>query len=144
MTIRRILAVLVPAALLAGCSRIEFVTGTNFVTGTYSALIFRIQPAGQNEINVLAAGGSLSIVIAADGSTTGGLNIPASVTGGEPFVASMEGTAEIGGLTVQFDQPADTFVRDLTWSRVQSTLVVEDQTVGGATFTITLARLRVD
>ncbi len=134
----------VAAATMLGCLHTEFVTGTNFVTGTYAAAFFRITPAGQAEINVLAAGGSLSIVIRSDGTTTGGLSIPASVTGGAAFSASMEGTADVGGLTVTFDQEADTFVRDLSWSRIGNSLEVRDQTVGGATYSITLNRLQTD
>ena len=128
------------AAVLAGCAGIEVVTGTTFPTGTYTARVFLVTPTGQSQINVLAAGGSLSITIAANGHTTGSLQVPSSVTGGPELVASMEGTADIGGLTVTFEQTADTFVRDLSWSRIEGTLVVTEQTVGGATYTITLSR----
>lgn len=131
-------------AALLGCVRIEFVTGTNFITGTYAAALFLVTPAGQSQINVLAAGGSLTIVIDAAGNTTGALHVPASVNGGTTLNESMAGTADIGGLTVSFNQNADTFVRDLIWSRIQISLSVTDQTVGGATYTITLNRLQTD
>jgi len=97
-----------------------------------------VTPAGQSPINVLAAGGSLRITVESSGATSGSLVIPSSVTGGAQFTASMAGTAVITALTVQFEQSADTFVRDLTWSRVGILLTVTDQAAGSATYTITL------
>ena len=135
-----------PAAILAtallACTGTEFVEGTTFETGTYAAsLIFRITPPGGEPIDVRAAGGSLSITFRSDGTTTGSLHVPASVTGGAPFTASMAGTAVITGLTVRFEQEADSFVRDLVWSRIEDTLVVLDQDVSGTRYTITLQLL---
>jgi hypothetical protein len=89
---------------------------------------------------VLAQGGALSVVIAADGATGGTLTIPASVTGGSALNTSMTGTALRSGNTVRFQQTADTFVRDLTWTVGRSTLQVNDQALGGARFTIALSR----
>jgi len=126
------------AAAAPACTGGETLGSSNFLTGTYTASIFVVTPTGQAPINVLAAGGVLSITIAADGSTSGTLNVPASVTGGAPFIASMAGTATVTPLTVRFSQNADTFVRDLTWSRVGVALSVVDQVAGGSSFTITL------
>ena len=53
----------------------------------------------------------------------------------------MEGTARVNTTTVEFDQAADTFVRDLTWTRGNMTLTVQNQTVGGATWNIILSRI---
>ncbi len=124
---------------IINCSSDEPTTPT-LSAGTYSATTFRAVPTGQAPIDVLAAGGSLSVTIAADKSTTGTLNLPASVTGGAPFTATMTGTAVQTGSTVQFQQTADTFVRNLTWQLGTNTLTVVDQTAGGASFTITLKR----
>ncbi|HLB54570.1 MAG TPA: hypothetical protein VJK71_05640 [Gemmatimonadales bacterium] len=125
---------------LVGCAGLDTVTGTTLYVGTYTATAFGITPAGQSAIDVLAAGGSLSITITKNGSTTGLLNLPSSVTGGAPVMASMAGTAEITGLTVQFQQTADTFVRDLVWSRIEGVLMVAELSVGGATYNIALVR----
>jgi hypothetical protein len=110
----------------------------SFLTGTYAATVFVVTPVGQAPLNVLAAGGTLSITINSSGTTSGSLNVPASVTGGTAFTASMAGTATITALTVQFSQDADTFVRDLVWSRVGTELQVVNQTAGNSSFTITL------
>ncbi|MGQ0701709.1 MAG: hypothetical protein ACT4PM_01085 [Gemmatimonadales bacterium] len=137
-------AVILTTVLLA-CTGTEFVEGTTFETGTYAAsLIFRVTPPGGEPIDVRGPGGSLSITIRRDGTTTGSLHLPASVTGGAPFTGSMEGTAVITGLTVRFEQEADTFVRDLLWSRIEDTLVVVDQDVNGTRYTITLQLLLND
>ena len=52
----------------------------------------------------------------------------------------MVGTATITATTVQFTQSADTFVRDLTWTRSTNRLEVTDQTAGDASYTISLLK----
>jgi hypothetical protein len=133
---RHILSLALVACGLAGCS--DSTAPSNPLAGTYSATVFRVTPAGESEIDVLAAGGTLTITIAANNSTTGSLDIPASVGGG--ISASMAGTATLSGSTVTFQQSADTFVRDLSWTRAGSALTVTGQQVGNASFTITLTR----
>ena len=131
------------AGLLLGslaCSGTEMVGSSTLLAGTYRADHFMVTPQGESEKDVLAAGGSLVITIEADGSTTGSLNIPASVTGGAAFNASMAGTATVTQLTVEFEQQADTFVRDLIWLRIEGKLTVINAAAGGANYTITLLR----
>jgi hypothetical protein len=101
--------------------------------------VFQLTPAGQPPIDVLAQGGTLSITIAADNSTTGSISLPASVAGA-PFDASLSGTAVVSGNTVHFQQSADTFVRDITFTIVGSSLQATNQVAGSASFTITLTR----
>ena len=134
---RTLLGVLVAAL---ACSGSEMVGSSTLAAGTYRADLFVVTPQGEAAIDVLGAGGSLVITIKADGTTTGSLTVPASVTGGAALNASMSGTATVTELTVTFDQEADTFVRDLTWSRVEGTISVINQVAGGASFTITLRR----
>lgn len=81
----------------------------DLVAGSYMATSF--QAEGND---VLAAGGSLTLVLTASGGVTGNLFVPASVGG--PLNADMAGTYEITGSNITFDQAADTFVRDATWS----------------------------
>lgn len=108
--------------------------------GTYVATTFVVQPAGQAPINVLGAGGSLSITINANGTTSGALVVPAAVTGGAAVNESMAGTVTVTQLTVTFQQTADTFVRDLSWSRQGEVISVTNQVLAGATYTISLVR----
>lgn len=125
--------------MLAGCGE-EFTGPGGLRTGTYVATTFVITPAGEAPIDVLAGGGSLSIVLKAGGATSGTLTIPASITGGAQLVASMAGTATITSFTVKFHQEADTFVRDLDWTRAGEVVSVTNQVVAGTSFTIALIR----
>jgi hypothetical protein len=110
------------------------------LAGTYAASVFRVTPSGQSQIDVLAQGGSLVLTIATDNSTTtGSLALPASIAG-TPFTASMAGTAIRTGSTVRFQQTADTFVRDLTFTVTANSFQATNQTAGSAAFTITLLR----
>ena len=111
------------------------------LAGSYHATVFSVTPTGQAAIDVLAANGSFVITISAANALSGLLSIPASVTGGSALSADMAGTAVVTGATVTFQQNADTFVRDLEWTRVGTSLTVVAQAAGSASFTITLARL---
>jgi hypothetical protein len=109
------------------------------VAGAYVATVFRVTPAGEPTIDVLAQGGTLSITIAADNTTTGSLTLPASIAGTD-LSLSMAGTAVVSGSTVTFQQLGDTFVRDLTFTVSGNTLSVANQLAGDATFTLTLTK----
>ncbi|HEV7992389.1 MAG TPA: hypothetical protein VGP25_11235 [Gemmatimonadaceae bacterium] len=109
------------------------------IVGSYVATTFQVTPIGQPAIDVLARGGTLALVIAADNSTTGSLSLPPSILG-SPFSATLTGTAVQTGNTVKFEQSADTFVRDLTFTVSGSTLQATNQPAGVGTFTIVLTR----
>lgn len=130
-------SVLLSAAAVACGS--DSPTQPSAVAGAYVATVFRVTPAGQPMIDVLAQGGTLSINIASDNSTTGTLTLPASVAG-SPVTLSMAGTAVVTGSTVKFQQPGDTFVRDLTFTVSGNTLAVANQSAGGSTFTVKLTK----
>ncbi len=137
--LRRIPIALAVASVLAACGS-DTPTETNTLAGSYRATTFRVTPLGQSAIDVLAQGGALTITVAADNATSGSLNVPAIATGGTALTASMAGTAVRTGNTVQFQQTADTFVRDVNWTVSGNALTVVDQAAGSARFTITLAR----
>lgn len=110
------------------------------IAGSYTATTFIETRSGQAPINILAAGGSMSMVIAADNSTTGTLNVPASVTGGAALVASMNGTAVLTADTVRFEQNVNTFVRRAYWLVVGSNTIRYDQTADGSNLVVVLTR----
>lgn len=103
---------------------------------SYTATTLRVTPSGQPAVDVLASGGSLSLTIEAQNQVTGHLSIPPSIQGG--LEADMAGTAVVNGNTVTFDQTADTFIRDLTFTRVGSELHA-DQTLSGTRFEVILS-----
>jgi hypothetical protein len=126
------------SAWLAGCGS-DAPNQPSSIAGTYTATVFQVTPTGQPTIDVLAQGGSLSVTIASDNAASGSLSLPPSVAGA-PFTASMTGTAVQTGTTVHFEQTADTFIRDLTFTVVGNTLQATNQVAGSASFTITLSR----
>jgi hypothetical protein len=113
---------------------------TPSIVGNYTATTFQLTLTGQLAVDVLKAGGSLSLSIAADNSTSGTLSLSPSITG-SPFTADLTGTAVQSGNTVHFQQTADTFVRDLTFTVSGNTLQATNQAAGLGTFTIVLTRL---
>lgn len=71
--------------------------------------------------------------------TSGNLTIPATITNGATVVENMAGTATIPGTTVEFQQEADKFVRNVTWTLSGNTLVTSS-TISGVTLNVTLIR----
>ena len=136
--VRLLALVTFASAWVSGCGS-DSPSQPSSLAGTYVATVFRVTPTGESTIDVLAAGGSLSVTIASDNTASGSLSIPASVAG-TPFTASMAGTVVQSGSTVQFQQTADTFVRDLTFTIVGNTLQATSQVAGAGSFTITLTR----
>ena len=137
----RVLALLLltlSSAAVSGCGG-DTPNQPSSIAGAYTATVFRVTPTGQATIDVLAQGGSLSITIASNTSASGTLSLPASVAGA-PFSASMTGTVVQTGTTVRFEQTADTFVRDLTFTIVGNTLQTTNQVAGVGSFAITLTR----
>lgn len=135
----RVLALLTfSTAWLSGCGS-DTPNQPPSIAGAYTATVFRVTPTGQSTIDVLAQGGSLSVTIASDNTASGSLSLPASVAG-TAFTASMTGTVVQTGSTVRFEQTADTFVRDLTFTVVGNTLQATNQVAGVASFTVTLSR----
>jgi hypothetical protein len=111
------------------------------VVGTWLATTFQVAPFGQGPTNVLASGGTLGLNVANKNFVTAGtLIIPASLAGGTTFTASMAGTAVRTDNIVRFTQPADTFVRDLTFTLVENRLEALNQTVSGTRYDIILTR----
>jgi hypothetical protein len=79
------------------------------VAGEYVSTLF---VAGG--LDVLEAGGSLSLSLDPDGSVGGSLVVPEDAGG--PVLADMTGTYSLNGSSIVFQQSADTFVRDATWT----------------------------
>jgi len=79
------------------------------VAGAYEATQFT-----GGGFDVLALGGSLTLTLGTDGSLAGLMHIPAAAGG--PLDADMVGTYTLSGSSLTFDQSADTFVRDATWT----------------------------
>lgn len=130
----------VTAFVLSGCGDDAPTSPTpDDVVGAYEATTLTVTEGGTTT-DVLAEGGSLEITLDGDGSTSGAFVIPPSFSEtGQEEQASMEGTWELNGRTVTLDQPADTFVRDASFTFVSGRLEA-DETFGGATVQVVLVR----
>ena len=72
-----------------------------------------------------------------NGTTTGTLVVPAPLNNGVAINESMAGTFTRNGDTVTFDQSADTFVRDMTFT-VVGNVMTGSLSSGGETVAVTL------
>lgn len=137
---RSISSVPILVVLLVGvlaCGESAGPNSTNGVVGSYVATTFTLDQGGPL-IDLLSAGSSLTLTLTSAGSTTGTLFVPASVAGGADFLADMSGTYQVVGNTVTFQQNADTFVRDATWSIAGNTLTTTF--TSGETITVVLTK----
>jgi len=123
----------------SACGSDSTTQASSTIAGNYVATVFQVTPTGLSTIDVLAQGGTLTLSIAADNTTTGTISLPASILG-TAFSEDLSGTAVQSGNTVHFEQSTDTFVRDLTFTIVGTSLQATNQTAGVASFTITLTR----
>ena len=100
---------------LSGCDAIEDGPVTNVdVPGQYEAAVFEADIDG-NVVDVLAAGGALTITLREDGTVAGRLLIPEALADGEEGDLPFAGTYFVFGNNVRIDHEADTFVRDAVW-----------------------------
>jgi len=123
----------------SACGSDSSTTQASAIAGNYKATVFQVTPTGQQTIDVLAQGGTLTISIAADNTFTGSISLPASVLG-TAFSQNLSGTVVQTGNTVQFRQSITTFVPDLTFTIVGTSLQGTNQAAGVGSFTVTLTR----
>jgi hypothetical protein len=127
------------AAALSHC-KVADTTAPRTIAGTYQATVFHVTPTGQNVLDFVAGGATLTMTITSSDTTTGALHVPASLNSGTAFDRDMAGTVTVTGSSVRFNQQADSFVRDLNWAWNGTTIGVTSQSVGGVSFTITLTK----
>jgi hypothetical protein len=112
------------------------------LNGAYSVSQW-VTTAGSVQTNQVAAGSTLDLALDLDGGLSGHLHVAAS--GGNPaFDADMAGTWTHSGNTVKFNQSADTFVRDLTFSvkrNGDTWALAADQVLSGTRVQLTLERI---
>ena len=131
----RALILTVALASLGACSDS---TEPASLAGQYTATKFT-STLDDTTIDILGGGASISITLTNAGTTTGRLFVPASLTGGTDFEASMDGTYTVSNGAITFQQNADTFFRDLTFTQTGNTLVGSG-VFGGATDSVVLTK----
>ena len=103
------------------------------VAGDYSAT--ELQGGGYD---VLALGGTMDITLGSDGTLSGSLYIPPAADG--PYTFDMAGTYTLSGLNLVFEQSADSFVRDATWTWKGDGVIEGAWSGAGQTASVTLER----
>ena len=137
--VRRIGTLAITGALLfvAACSNDDnapTAPTTATVAGTYKATRFVVtSPLGTED--VLQEGGSVTTTFAADGRVTGHLTVP-SQSVDEDFAGSWK--LQNGQVEIE-DVPSDSFVEDVSFKPVGTTLV-GDETFSGVRVELTLTK----
>lgn len=94
----------------------------------------------QQTTDWLQAGASVDLSLASDGKTAGRIFVPGGEDDGSDWEADLAGTWSMTGKTVRFQHPADTFIRDMPFEVVGSTLV-GDRTFGGTRVRLVLRKM---
>ncbi len=107
---------LLALAAVAGCGK-DGPTGPSAadLAGTYTLTQLNTTVGGVTTDQV-QAGASMTLTLNADGTTGGALFVPAGGENGADLSANLAGTFTVDGQTVEFQQEADTFVRDMTFT----------------------------
>jgi hypothetical protein len=106
---------------LVSCGDDGFDPTVDEVAGTYQATTFTFD-GGSGPTDLLAIGASVTITLAPDGTSSGRMLVPGVAEGGGDLDADLAGTWTLSGTTVTFDQAADTFMRDVTFTAEPSRL----------------------
>jgi hypothetical protein len=134
-------AVVFAALSVVGCGSDNPVQPTGNVAGSYHATQF-VTTGSSGQTNQLLAGSTVSIDLLPDGTTTGHLHLAASAA--NPVLdADLAGTWTQSGNTVTFDQPSDTFLRDIEFTVVpngDSWQLVGDHVFFGTRIQLTLSQ----
>jgi hypothetical protein len=105
------------------------------VAGNYEAATLTVTEAGFTA-DLLSIGASLTMSLEPDGTTSGRLFAPGFGTGGSDLDADLSGTWTLTGSIVTFDQPGDTFVRDVPFTVERNRLIGEGTFSGVAVRTV--------
>ncbi len=134
------LAAVWTATLLLGCNVGDsFTPSIDNVAGNYTATMLTTTTGGTTTDH-LAAGASFTINLAANGTTTGRLFVAGGGDAGGDLDADMAGTWTLVGSTVTFNQTADTFVRDMSFTAQVNHLRGEATFGGSTTLCVTLGK----
>lgn len=130
---------LLAVAALAACSD-SFNPSIDNVSGAYSLRTFRTVTDTGGTKDWMAAGATFTITLAPNGSTTGHLFIPGGGENGADLDADMAGTWTLSRAVVEFDQGADSFVRDWPFAVLQNRLTVDRTPAPGLRVTVVLMK----
>jgi len=124
-----------------GCGRTVDVAA---LAGRYAATAIRVESADGNTVDMHSLGCDIEIGLDAEGRTDGELDLPAAGLNGESLHASMAGRFAVVGDKVWFEQPADTFIRNLFFTvdgtNLQASYTFRDERARPGSVTVVLTR----
>ena len=85
------------------------------VSGSYQASSLTGTQSGIT-VNLLSLGATVAVVLNPDMTTTGRVFAPGLDEGGQDLDVDLAGTWALEGETVTFNQPGDTFIRDIPFT----------------------------
>ncbi|HMC55818.1 MAG TPA: hypothetical protein VKH19_11630 [Gemmatimonadaceae bacterium] len=129
------------AAMLAGGGCSDSTSVTDLV-GLYSATQFTVAESGSTT-DWLQGGATLQLILNANQTTAGTLFIPGGNDDGSDLTADLTGTWTVDDGKVLFDQPVDTFIRNMAFT-VSGNTLIGDETFGTARVRLTLTRQNFD
>lgn len=140
-----IAGVLAVVAVLGACGDDGVGPGTitrEDITRSFSAETLTTTTDGTTT-DQLAEGVTLNLTLREEGTTAGRLFVPGGDEDGVDLDADLAGTFSFDDSSdqVTFDQDADTFVRDMTFTAVRSNAAVQlegEETFGGTTLRVVL------
>ena len=105
------------------------------VSGGYTASVFTLtSPTGAGDsttLDLLTLGASVDVTLDPNGTTAGRLFVPGAAEDGGDVDVDLAGTWSLSGNVVTFDQPGDTFIRDVDFIAGPGTLTAEEESDDG-------------
>jgi hypothetical protein len=133
---------LLPALAVAGsCGDLSTSVTPDVIPGTYAATDFHVTPPGQPIVDVIDAGGSITVTVAEEHTTDGTRFLPAGLISSQPIQASMAGQlVQKADGSWFFQQTSNTFMRLLLWQQFTDAFVTTTQLEDGTKFQIVLQK----
>jgi hypothetical protein len=129
---------IVMSALLLACGD-STSPSEDFATGNYTAIYF-VTTGNSGMRDEIMAGSTLTLNLNANGTTSGHLHVAASA-GTPAFDADMAGTWFRAGTTVDINQTADSFVKDMPFELTPDPAGTSWDLVGDAGFSGTRVQI---
>jgi hypothetical protein len=123
---------------LLACGDDAFIPTEETVAGTYTATTFLVTNTTP-PTDLLALGMTLTLTLSPDGTTTGRLFLPGGGDNGVDLDEDLAGTWTLSGRSVNFDQSADTFVREAVFA-VEEHILTTEGTFGDTSIRLVLTK----
>ena len=127
-------------ALASGCEPTTNVV-PDVIPGTYAATTFRVTPPNSSTVDVLAAGGALTVTVDESFQVAGSIYLPGGLLTTDPINANLAGKVEQDrDGTWFFTLTPNTFVNGLVWTQFTDSFVSTTKLEDGTQFQVLLEK----